>query len=76
MKAILRDNMPDFIRCLAEKMLTYALGRGVESYDRPALDEIVHETTADESRFQPLVLAIVHSLPFQQRHAPADREGK
>ena len=34
MKALLKDNMPEFTRCLAEKMLTYSLGRGVESFDR------------------------------------------
>jgi hypothetical protein len=70
MKAILRDNLPEFVRSLTEKMLTYALGRGVESYDRPAVDELVRETAAGDNRFQPLVLAVVHSLPFQQRHAP------
>lgn len=69
MKAILRDNLPDFIRSLAERMLTYALGRGVESYDRPVVDELVRETAAADNRFQPLILGIVHSLPFQQRHA-------
>jgi Protein of unknown function (DUF1592)/Protein of unknown function (DUF1588)/Protein of unknown function (DUF1587)/Protein of unknown function (DUF1585)/Protein of unknown function (DUF1595) len=72
MKALLRDNMPEFIRCLAEKMLTYSLGRGVESYDRAAVDELVRVTAAGDNRFQPLVLGIVHSLPFQQRHAPVD----
>ena len=72
MKTILRDNMPDFIRSLAVKMLTYALGRGVENYDRAAVDEIVRETASGDNRFQPLVLGIVHSMPFQQRHAPTN----
>jgi hypothetical protein len=72
MKALLRGNMPEFVRCLAEKMLTYALGRGLESYDGPAVDEVVREATAEEMRFQPLVLGIVHSVPFQQRHAPRE----
>ena len=72
MKALLRSNMPEFIRCLTEKMLTYALGRGIESFDRPAVDELVREATAEEMRFQPLILGIVHSLPFQQRHAPRE----
>jgi hypothetical protein len=67
MKAILRENLPDFIRCLAEKLLTYALGRGVEAFDRPAIDEVVRQTAAGENRFQPLVLAIVHSQPFRTR---------
>jgi cytochrome c553 len=67
MKTLLHDNMPEFVRCLAEKMLTYALGRGVESYDRPVVDDLVRQTAAADDKFQPLVLGIVHSLPFQQR---------
>ena len=67
MKTLLHDNMPEFVRCLAEKMLTYALGRGVESYDRPVVDDLVRQTAAADNKFQPLVLGIVHSLPFQQR---------
>jgi hypothetical protein len=69
MKALLRGNMGDFVRALSEKMLTYALGRGVEAYDRPTLDRIVRETGTEDNRFQPLVLAIVRSVPFQFRHA-------
>jgi len=69
MKAILLDNMPDFVRCLTEKMLTYALGRGVESYDRPAVDAVVREAAVGDNRFQSLILGIVHSVPFQQHHA-------
>jgi hypothetical protein len=67
MKALLHDNMPDFVRALAEKMLTYALGRGTESYDRPVIDDLVKQTAARENRLQPLILGIVHSLPFEQR---------
>jgi len=70
MKTLLHDNMPEFVRCLAEKMLTYALGRGVESYDRPVVDDLVRQTAVADNKFQPLILGIVHSLPFQQRHAP------
>ncbi len=72
MKALLRDHIPQFIRCLAEKMLTYSLGRGVESYDSAAVDELVKATASGDNRFQPLVLSIVHSLPFRQRHGVAD----
>ena len=71
MKTLLHDNMPEFIRCLAEKMLTYGLGRGVESYDRPVVDDLVRQTSAGDNKLQPLILGIVHSMPFQQRHAPA-----
>ena len=59
--------MPEFARCLAEKMLTYSLGRGVESYDRRTVQDLVRQTAAQDYRFQALVQAIVHSAPFQQR---------
>ena len=67
MKALLKDNMPEFTRCLAEKMLTYALGRGVEAYDRLAVQDLVRQTAAHEYKLQTLILGIVHSVPFQQR---------
>ena len=67
MKALLHDNMPEFTRCLTEKLLTYALGRGVEAFDRRTVQDLVKQTAASEYRFQSLVTAIVHSAPFQQR---------
>ena len=67
MKTLLKDNMTEFTRCLAEKMLTYSLGRGVEPYDRRTVQDLVRQTAAREYNLQALVLAIVHSAPFQQR---------
>ena len=67
MKALLAANLPEFTRCLTEKMLTYALGRGVEKYDRLAVRQIVQQTAADGYRFQTLISSIVHSVPFQMR---------
>ena len=46
MKQLLKDKLPEFARCLAEKMLTYSLGRGVESYDRRAVQDLVRQTAA------------------------------
>jgi hypothetical protein len=71
MKTLLRDRMPEFTRGLAEKMLTYATGRGVEAYDRLTLQSLVRDTASDGYRFQALVQAIVKSVPFQQRAAAA-----
>ncbi len=71
MKVLLHDNMPEFVRCLAEKLLTYGLGRGVESYDRPVVETLVRQTAAADNKMQPLILGIVHSLPFQQRRGEA-----
>lgn len=67
LKKLLKDRMPDFARGLAEKMLTYALGRGVEPYDRVVLKDLVRQTVADRYRLQTLVQGIVKSVPFQMR---------
>jgi len=67
LKAILRGRGTEVTRCLSEKMLTYALGRGVEYYDTCAVDKIVAATVTDGFRFSRLVLEIVKSDPFQKR---------
>ncbi|HEV3438507.1 MAG TPA: DUF1592 domain-containing protein [Gemmata sp.] len=56
-----------FRHCLGEKLLTFALGRGLEYYDKCALDEIVFAAKAEKDTFSSLVLAIVKSDPFQKR---------
>lgn len=71
LKAVLLERRDAFRRCLAEKMLTYALGRGLEYYDECSLAEIVRQVQADDDRLQSLVVAIVQSPPFQQRRATA-----
>ncbi len=53
-----------FVRCLAEKMLTYALGRGLDRADRRAVDQIVARLARNEYRFTVLILAIAESEPF------------
>ena len=54
-------------RCLAEKMLTYALGRGLEYYDRPTIDTIVAALERNGWRFSTLVIEIAKSDPFRLR---------
>ena len=63
------DYESKFRRSIATKMLTYALGRGVEWYDRPAIDEIVLKAGTDDARFHGLVRAVVESVPFQYRRS-------
>ena len=58
-----------FVTTVAEKLLTFATGRGVEYYDGPAIRRIVREAEADDFRFSSLVLEIVNSTPFQMRKA-------
>ncbi len=57
-----------FVRCLAEKMLIYSLGRGLEYYDECTLDKIVSELRDSDYRFSALVIAICESDPFRKRY--------
>jgi hypothetical protein len=61
-----------FARCLAEKLLTYALGRGLEYYDRCALDRIVSRTAKADFRLADMILEVVRSVPFQQRRGEGE----
>jgi Protein of unknown function (DUF1592)/Protein of unknown function (DUF1588)/Protein of unknown function (DUF1587)/Protein of unknown function (DUF1585)/Protein of unknown function (DUF1595)/Planctomycete cytochrome C len=61
----------DFYRCLTEKLLTYALGRGLEYYDEHTVDQIVERLDREEGKFSALLAAIVQSAPFQ-RQRPAN----
>jgi hypothetical protein len=56
-----------FAGAITEKMLTYALGRGLEPYDRPTIKAITEKLEQNDYRFSSLVLGIVESLPFQAR---------
>ena len=71
----LRDALmqrPDlFVTTLTEKLMTYALGRGVEAHDAPAVRTITREAARDDHRFSALVLGIVRSAPFQMRRTPS-----
>ena len=67
LKTVLLSKRELFARCLTEKMLTYALGRGLEYYDRPAVNRIVKSVEKDEYRFAALVEGIVTSEPFVNR---------
>ena len=56
-----------FVTTLSEKLLTFAIGRGVEYYDGPALRKILRDARADDYRFSSIVMGIVKSAPFQMR---------
>jgi mono/diheme cytochrome c family protein len=57
-----------FVATVTTKLLTYALGRGVEHYDMPAIRKIVRDT-GNESRWSSIIMGIVKSVPFQMRRA-------
>jgi hypothetical protein len=67
LKAILQDDRNAFAECLTEKLLTYALGRGLERYDKPTVKKISSRLANSNYRFSSLVLEIVNSMPFQMR---------
>lgn len=69
---LLTKKRGDFLRCVTEKMLTYALGRGVEYYDRPAIDKIVASLDKNDAKFSVLVMEIIQSVPFQMRRGEGD----
>ncbi len=62
-----KEYREQFVRCLTEKMLTYALGRGLEYYDQCAVDKIVAELERNDFRFSTLLLHIILSDPFQKK---------
>jgi len=76
LKAILlNQKRNEFVRCLTEKMLTYALGRGLEYYDKCAVDKISGQLAKEQYKFSALILGVAKSAPFQMRRgeqAPAN----
>jgi hypothetical protein len=67
LKLLLTKELPEFTRNLTEKMLTYAMGRGLEGYDKLLVREIVAKMDKSEYRFHTLIREIANSLPFQAR---------
>ncbi len=67
LKQMLKQNNSLFVRCLTEKMLTYAIGRGLEPYDRRAVDKIADAVAREDYRFAALIAEIIKSDPFQMR---------
>jgi hypothetical protein len=67
LKGILHSDKEAFANGMASKLLTYALGRGTESYDRPVIGEIVRRLPSTDYCFSSLVLEIVNSVPFQMQ---------
>ena len=67
LKSLLHDRADQFARNLVQKMLTYALGRGLERYDKPVVDKISSGMSENGYRFASLLLGIVESPPFQMR---------
>ena len=73
MRQVLNGRLDEFSRTLTEKMLVYALGRGLERYDRPTVRQITTRLESSGHGLQTLVREVVNSLPFQSRRAEAPR---
>jgi hypothetical protein len=78
LRTILTHEHDAFATCLTSKLLTYALGRGLERYDNRTVKAIAARLPAQQYRFSALVIDIVNSLPFQSRRIlqePRDTTG-
>ncbi|WP_395138469.1 DUF1592 domain-containing protein [Armatimonas sp.] len=73
LRTILKTDSGEFAQCFATKLLTYALGRGLERYDRAAVSAITKSSAAKNYRFSSLVQAIVTSKPFQMRQSKGSK---
>jgi hypothetical protein len=69
LRQVLLDRRDQVVRTVTEKLLTYAIGRGLESYDAPVVRRISRQAAAANHRWSSLVLEIVNSTPFRMRRA-------
>ena len=67
LRRVLLDRSGQFVETVTEKLLVYALGRGVEHHDRPVIRAIVRAAAEDDHRWSSLILGIVESAPFRMR---------
>jgi hypothetical protein len=67
---------PQFVRTVTEKMMTYAVGRGMEYYDMPAIRTIVRDAGRNNNRFSSIVLGIVKSPAFQMKTKVAETSAR
>jgi hypothetical protein len=71
-QVLVRERRGDFYRCVTEKLLIYALGRGLEYSDVETVDRIVDQLEKEDGRPSALILGIIHSAPFQKRRRDVD----
>jgi hypothetical protein len=70
LRGVLLAQKDRFVETATERLLTYALGRGVEPFDKPAIRTIVRDAAAADYRWSSVIMGIVTSVPFQMRRAP------
>ena len=69
-RTMLNGHREEFINTVTHKLLTYALGRGLEPFDEPTVRSITHQASLDGYRISSLITAVVESTPFQMRRTP------
>lgn len=69
LRKVLLSRRDEFVGNLSEKLLTYALGRGLEYYDKPAVRTITRAAARDDYRLSAIIMAVVKSTPFQMRRS-------
>jgi hypothetical protein len=69
LRKVLFDRKDQIVRTVAEKLLTYAIGRGLESYDRPVVRRIAREAAVQDYRWSSVILEVVKSAPFRMRRS-------
>ena len=67
LRGVIENRREDFVSTAAEKLLVYALGRGVEYYDQPAIRKIVREAASGDYKWSSVIVGITKSVPFQMR---------
>jgi hypothetical protein len=72
-KAILERHRRDYYRCLTEKLMTFAIGRGPEYYDTETIDRVVERLDQENGRFSALLMGLIESAPFQHTRNPAEK---
>ena len=68
LRQMLGTHSEEFVRTVTEKLLTYALGRGLDYYDAPAVRKILRDAAAADYHWSSLILGIANSAPFNMRN--------
>jgi hypothetical protein len=74
LRTYLADHKEDFVRTLSGKLLAYAIGRGIEYYDQPAIRKIARDAAANDYRWSSVILGVVNSTPFSAPAAESSRD--
>jgi hypothetical protein len=75
LRSLIAARKDKFYRCVTEKLMTYALGRGLEPHDAPTVDTITDRLMNEGGSFSTLLMAVVESPAFQQRRGNGERVG-